>query len=219
MEGKTVLSTLRSRPGPLHDMYDVFAACAAVLVRGPRIVLLGFAGGGILAPLRAAGCRAPIEAVDRTRRGERVFRRLASDWCGEVRLIRAHADDWLRRSRARYDLIVEDLTVNGADGPTKPEVCVNSLPDLLDRRLAPGGVVVTNVLPVSGWTLRRLLTTMSAPHPQARVIHFLDWENRLLVAGTSLPPARILARRLGAVIDCIGSRMRGRFAVRTFHSS
>lgn len=218
MEGRTVLSTLRSRPGPLHDMYDVLAGCAALLAGGPRIVLLGFAGGGMLAPLRAAGCRLPVVAVDRSRGGEPTFRRLASGWCGDVRLDLGEAVHWLRRSRTGIDFIVEDLTVNGPGGPTKPDVCVSPLPELMRRRLARDGAVATNVLPIAGWTWRRLLRRMSSRHRRALIVHFLDWENRILLCGSSLPSARTLSHRLGVLMDCIGSRMRGRFSVRTLRA-
>jgi hypothetical protein len=199
-------------------MYDVVAGSAALLASGPRIVMLGFAGGGMIAPLRAAGCHLPVVAVDRSRRGEPTFRRLASGWCGDVRLDRGEAVDWLRRSRARMGLIVEDLTVNGAAGPTKPDVCLSPMPELMRRRLARGGVVVTNVLPMAGWTWRHLLTRMSSRHRRALVIHFLDWENRVLLCGSSLPPPRNLSHRLGMLMDCIGSRMRGRFSIRALRS-
>src|SRR5262249_25485667 len=58
VDGPDLVSHLRTTPGPTHGFFDLLAACAAAfapgdLARAPRVLLLGFAAGGILAPLRA----------------------------------------------------------------------------------------------------------------------------------------------------------------------
>ena len=53
LEGDAVLSRVMARPGPTHMPFDVLAACVAALSPGRRALLLGFAGGGTVAALRA----------------------------------------------------------------------------------------------------------------------------------------------------------------------
>ena len=100
LEGDVILSELLARPGPTHCLFDVLAACVAALAPGPRIALLGFAGGGIVAPLRAMGFPHAIEAVDLDPTGEKLFRELARHWAGEVRVARMDALEWLAREQA-----------------------------------------------------------------------------------------------------------------------
>lgn len=213
-EGRTVLSTIRTRPGPLHDLYDVMALAAMLLSRGPRIALLGFGGGGILAPLRAAGWTHPVEAVDRTDAGEPIFRDLAGGWCGRVKVHQGEAGAWLRGSRRTWDLFVEDLTVNGPGGVTKPPESLAALPRLMRERLHPEGAVVVNALPVPGWSWPRLQARLTRPFHDARLVLFPDYMNRLVLTGYRLPEAPSLSRLLRTGLRGIGSRMATRFSVR-----
>ncbi len=64
-----VLSEMRTSPGPTHSVFDVLAAALAVLAPNQRIGVLGFAGGGMLAPLRGLGVTGPVEAVALERTG------------------------------------------------------------------------------------------------------------------------------------------------------
>lgn len=215
MQGNTFLSKILSRPGPLHDLYDVMAVAVARLAPGPGIALLGFAGGGLIGPLRAAGCRAPIEAVDLSRAGEPIFRRLSADWCGSVRLSSMDAVEWLRRGNRRFDMIIEDLTVNSPAGPTKPAASIDPLPRLIRGRLARRGIALINVLPVPGFPIRELLNRIAEPFPDIREIEFTEFENCLLICGANLSPAREIGRLLRKSLVEVGSRMPGRFSVRT----
>ncbi len=215
MQGNTFLSKILSRPGPLHDLYDVMAVAVARLAPGPSIALLGFAGGGLIAPLRAAGCREPIAAVDLSRAGEPIFRRLSADWCGSVRLSCIDAAEWLRRGDRKFDMIIEDLTVNCPAGPTKPAASIDPIPRLLRDRLARGGVALINVLPVPGLSIGELLDRIADPFPDIRRIEFTEFENRLLICGANLSPAREISRLLRKSLVGMGSRMPGRFSVHT----
>ena len=65
LDGPDVLSEILDHPGPTDTMFDVLAACVAAFAPGPRVAILGFAGGGIVAPLRAMGFAAPTVAQGR----------------------------------------------------------------------------------------------------------------------------------------------------------
>jgi len=61
---------------------------------------------------------------------------------GTVRVRRDDAVRWLERRRAPFDLIVEDLSVIGPRGATKPTVSYGSLPRRMRAALGRGGVAL-----------------------------------------------------------------------------
>jgi spermidine synthase len=219
VEDDVVLSELLAKPGPTHALFDVLAACVAVLAPGPRFAMLGFAGGGIVAPLRALDFPHPVRAVDLSRDGEALFRELSSEWAGDVCLEIEDAADWLRRRRGRWDLILEDLSVPSPAGTVKPYASFDTLPGLIHRRLTSGGIALTNLLPLPGTSWDALTSRIAHPHRNALAVHFEEYENRFVVAGDSLPSAVHLSRRLGSALRSIGSGQCGRISVRTVFRS
>jgi len=213
-EGGLILSEILGFPGATDSLFDVLAAAVAALAPGPRLAMLGFAGGGVVAPLRAMGFGHPIRAVDLSLEGEAVFRSLSTPWCGDVRVDEAEASAWLQRQRAPYDTILEDLSAPVAGEITKPPVSLDVLPALMRRRLCPGGLVVTNVLPVPGQPWTRLLPHLAAPHGRAAVLTLEVWENRVLLASDALPTPREIGRRMRHVLRAIGSDEAEAFTVR-----
>ena len=110
VDGDAMLSKVLVEPGPTHSVLDVLAACVVTFTPGPSVALLGFAAGGMIAPLRAMGFESDLDAVDLWREGERCFRRLCGEWSGGVRFHCTDAAAWLRRGHRKYDLIVDDLS-------------------------------------------------------------------------------------------------------------
>jgi len=204
VEGDDVLSEILDHPGPTDTLFDVLAACIAAMTPGPRVAILGFAGGGIVAPLRGMGFTAPLTAVDLSLEGHRLFRELSGDWAGQVDVIKADAAQWLQRSKKSYDLILEDLSVPSSQESVKPVISLDTLPDLMRRRLRPGGIAVTNVLPVPGTAWMPLLEHLAAPFPQAQVLLPRQYVNRILLAGR-LPGPRETGRRIREALAHIGS--------------
>ncbi len=213
VDGRDILSEVLDHPGPTDTMFDVLAACIAALASGPRVVVLGFAGGGVVAPLRAMGFGTPLTAVDLSLRGERLFRELSGSWVGRVDVIRSDAASWLIRRRTRYDLILEDLSVPSTDEAVKPVISLDTLPELMQQRLRPRGIAVTNVLPVPGSPWRPVLEHLAAPFQRAHVVHLDDYVNRILLAG-ALPAAAAVSRALREALARIGSLQAGRLSVR-----
>jgi hypothetical protein len=209
-----IVSEVLRRPGPTHTLFDVLAACMAALAPGARAAVLGFAAGGIVAPLRAMGYGHPLAAVDLSLDGERLFRELSTPWAGQVRVERGEASAWLRTRRTHYDVVLEDLSAMTPRGVTKPDVSLEVLPALMRRRLTPRGLVVLNVLPVPGWSWRRLLAHLAAPYARAQVLVLEEWENRVLLLGDRLEPARTNSHRVRASLRAIGSEEAGAFSLR-----
>ena len=210
-----IVSEVLDHPGPTDSLFDVLAACVAALARGSRLAMLGFAGGGVVAPLRAMGYGHPIDACDLSLQGEPLFRELSAGWCGEVNVAQAEASAWLRAQRRRYDVILEDLSARVDGEITKPPVSLEVLPALMRRRLTPRGLAVMNVLPVPGRPWTRLLPHLAAPFAEARVLVLDGWENRVLLLGDALEPAAACSRRITRMLEAVGSAEAGAFSVRT----
>jgi hypothetical protein len=208
-----VLSEIAAAPGPTDSLFDVLAAAVAALAPGPRVGLLGFAGGGLVAPLRAMGFGHPLLAVDLSLAGHRLFRELSGPWAGQVEVQEADALAWLARQRRPFDLLLEDLSVATSAGVTKPGVSLGPLPALVCRRLAPRGVAVTNVLPVPGLPWREVEARILDGHAHALRILPLEYENRILVAGRALETAAVVSRRLRRFLAAIGSDQARRIRV------
>jgi len=215
VHGSYVLSELPHHPGPTHSVFDLFAAAAAAFSPGGALVLLGFAAGGMVAPLRALGLDDRVEGVDLELLGAKVFARVARDWAGAVRVIRMDAEKYLRRRTRPAACIVEDLSIQlGARRVEKPEVCFQGLPRQVAGRLAPDGLAVFNLFPTGGRSWASLERAVAEPFAEARVVRLHGFDNRVVLAGRSLPAAREVRKRLDAMLTLIGSRLAGAFSVR-----
>jgi spermidine synthase len=215
VEDDVVLSEILARPGPTHSLFDVLAAAVAVFAPGPRFAMLGFAGGGMIAPLRAMGCPFPVHAVDLSREAEPLFRELSTDWSGDVALDADDADAWLRKRRGGFDVIVEDLSVPSPVGTIKPYVSFATLPERIRSGLRPGGVAIINLLPLPGTEWEAMYARVSSGYRRAIAVHLADYENRILLAGDALPEARESGRRLREPLRAIGSDMQRQLRLRT----
>ncbi len=209
-----VISELRTAPGPTHSVFDVLAALIAVLKPAGRMGMLGFAGGGMMAPLAAMGWEPVFDAVDLDRDAFKLFGKHCPHWAGRVNWHHAEAAAWLRRQRPDFGLLLDDLSVPLAGDVFKPAVCWETLPAVIRSRLRPGGIALFNLLLSPGDVWSKALPRVTGEFPEARLIRLDDFENRLLVAGKGLPSARVLSARLGWMLRRIRSRQAGRFQVR-----
>ncbi len=209
-----VLSEIRSTPGPTDSLFDVLAVAIAALSPGPRAALLGFAGGGVVAPLRACGFGHPLAAVDLSLEGETLFRSLAGPWALDIHVDEGDAATWLRRRRRAWHAILEDLSVQTPLGVTKPPVSLDELPTLMRKRVTSKGVAITNVLPVPGISWRVLLDTLAAPWSHAVVVHLEEYENRVLVGSEAPLDARRISADLKRHLEAIGSDQASTLSVR-----
>jgi len=215
IEDDVVLSEILSQPGPTHSLFDVLAAAVPALAPGPRFAMLGFAGGGMIAPLRAVDWLHPVHAVDLSDEAEPLFRELSGGWAGEVTLDKQDAERWLRGQRGKFDVIVEDLSVPSPIGTVKPYVSFDTLPQRILARLKPNGVVITNLLPMPGTEWEAMYARISSSYARATAIHLDDYENRIVIAGNTIPETRELGRRLRAVLAPLESDMLRQLRLRT----
>lgn len=215
----SVLSELLNQPGPTHSLFDVLAACIAALASGPRIGLLGFAAGGLMAPLRAMGCPTVIHAVDLQETGYRCFRDVSRQWGGDVCFTKADAVTWLEDQATPFDLLMEDLSVPVEGDVEKPRVSWEVLPALIRRRLRPGGVAVINVLPSAEFAWPEFLPRFLAAGETAQMVLLKRFQNRVLIHGRGGSSALQVSRELRAALSSIRSRQAGEISVRTVRGS
>ena len=209
-----VLSELRTSSGPTHSVFDVLAAIIAVLAPLGRIGVLGFAGGGMMAPLRCLGVDSVIDSVDLDRAGYDLFRRHCPEWVSGVNWEKADAVAWLHRQPRAFSLLMDDLSVPENGDVFKPAISWNGLPKLIRQRLHSRGVGVFNLLPPPGGIRNYDLKRVAGLFGVARIIYLDEFENRILVTGSVLPPARELGLRLRHSLQRLRSRQAGRIHVR-----
>ena len=209
-----VISELRTSPGPTHSVFDVLAAVIAVLTPRGRIGMMGFAGGGMMAPLRALGVASVIDSVDLDRAGYDLFNKHCPDWTGGVNWQRADAVAWLRQQPRAFGLLMDDLSVPQGCDVFKPDISWIVLPALIRRRLRRGGFGVFNLMPASGGNWNSDLTRIVKMFGTARIITLDEFENQILVAGDTLPTAREIGVQLRRSLRSIRSRQAGRIHVR-----
>jgi spermidine synthase len=210
-----VITELRTSSGPTHSVADVLAALIKVLKPEGRIGVLGFAGGGMQAPLCALGVETKVEAVDLDRTGWDLFRWHCPKWVRRVNWKKADAVKWLRVHPADFDLLVEDLSVPEGGDVFKPPITWDVLPPLMRDRLARGGIAVFNLMPPAGGVWLSEVRRIARIFGKARIVSFDDFTNRILVAGKSLPPVRELGAVLRAALRMIGSCQAERIHLRT----
>lgn len=213
-----VISELRSSPGPTHSVFDVLAALIAVLAPAGRLGVLGFAGGGMVAPLQALGVEAMIDSVDLDRAGYDLFCQHCPGWTRRVNWQQADALAWLRRQPAEFGLLLDDLSVPHNGDVVKPAISWQVLPALICRRLRPRGLAVFNLLPPPDGQWKPNLQRIAGLFKTARIVHFHEFENRILVAGDDLPTARELGRRLRNALHPLCSRQAKRIQVTLLRS-
>jgi SAM-dependent methyltransferase len=215
IQDDAILSEILARPGATDEWFDVLAACVAVLSPEGSFLMLGFAGGGVVAPLRALGFPGPLVALDTSADGEAIFRELSNSWAGEVAVHRADAAAWLETAEHGFDLILEDLSVPSSAGVVKPPVCLDELPSLIARRLRPGGTAIFNLLRPPAMSWKECTGKVTEPFGEARVVLDGEYQNRIVLASDALPASGILAGDLRRSLRSIGSERANGVQVRS----
>ena len=209
-----VISEMLTSAGPTHSVFDVLAALISVLAPSGRVGVLGFAGGGMMAPLAALGVDRVIDSVDLDQESHALFCRHCPAWAGRIAWENADAEAWLQRQPPDFSLLMDDLSVPCDGDVTKPAISWEVLPGAMRGRLRTGGITIANLLPPSGGHWEPALSQMARGSGTARIIRLDDFLNRILVAGDDLPSARWLGVRLRAALRQIRSRQAGRIHVR-----
>jgi spermidine synthase len=184
------------RPGALltGSVWDALAAPLAWLApeRRRRLLLLGLGGGSAARILRALAPRARIVGVELDAEVVRLARRHLDLGALGIEVVVGDARRYLERARERFDLVIEDVFLGPARSERKPGWL--PLPGLAHaaRRLAGGGLLVSNSLDESAAVARALRALL----PALVRIELPGWDNRVFVAG----PRGLCARALRGAI-------------------
>jgi len=196
-------------------VWDALVAPLAWLppARRNSVLILGLGGGSAARVVRALAPRARIVGVERNADVVRAARRhLGLDALG-VEVVVADALAYLRAARGRFDAVLEDVFVGQGRRVRKPDWLPDPGLPLAARRVAPGGLLVTNALDEFQVSAAVLSTIFAA-----RVGIAIDgWDNRILVAGPRALSARQLRAALAA--DPLLAPTLPRLALRTLPSA
>ncbi len=216
VQNGSVLSEVLAKPGATDSVFDVLAAAIHVFSPGDRAGILGFAAGGMIAPLRAMGGGHRLSGVDLDRFGYELFCDMSSAWQGDVQFTQTDAVKWLRSQRGKFDLLLEDLSIGRNGDVFKPDVSIDTLPALIESRLKAGGVAVFNLLPPDKWTWAEMMAKVCEPFEFGVQILFESFYNRVVVlSNKALPSARGVSRLLRTELNWIDSEMEMDISVRS----
>ena len=176
--------------------------------------MLGFAGGGMMAPLRAMGGEHVVSACDLAGEGHEIYQSLATGWGGEVRFDQMEATRWMRGQRRKFDALVEDLSVPVEGDVVKPEVSWRVLPRLMEQKLQPTGVSVMNLLPTPDVTWGEMIEACRWSGRPGVIVEFGQYFNRILIQGEAVGEARSAGAMLRKALCGIGSRTAVRISVK-----
>ncbi len=156
--------------------------------RRRRVLVLGLGGGSVARVIRALAPAARVVGVERSPEVLTAARRwLDLDQLG-VEVVVADAQAYLEASQHRFDLVVEDVFVGRGRAVRKPDWLPEPGIALAARRLARGGLLVSNTIDESAHVARALHRRF----PALLSVEVEDFDNRVLVAGTSRLEARAL---------------------------
>jgi spermidine synthase len=180
------------RPGTAStgSVWDAIAApLLALPVRRRRsVLLLGLGGGSAARLVRALAPESHIVGVEYDAEVVRVARReLDLDSIG-IEIVTDDARAFLGRETRRFDMVIEDVFIGSGDDVHKPDWLPTPGHQLAARRVAPGGLLVSNALDEAA-DVSRVLHTL---FPGQLRITIEDFDNRVFAAG----PASLCARSL-----------------------
>lgn len=175
---------------------NLAAACLLRPGGTPRSVLmLGLAGGTAMRVLRhlLPDCR--LTAVEIDKRIVALARRwMQLDALG-IEVIAADAYAWLSGQRRRFDVVIDDVYLAGAEDVYRPDNWGARQFALARRAVAPGGLLAANLVTGPGHRAvqSRVRQLFRGSMPVVRSITTPDSLNETLVGGTGVSSRRALA--------------------------
>jgi len=181
----------QARSGPV---WEALAAPLAWLPprRRRRILLLGLGGGSAARLARALAPRARIVGVEIDPEVVRAAREALDLDALELEVAVADARTWLSSARERFDAVIEDVFVGEGRAVRKPDWLPEPGLGAAARRVAPGGLLVSNALDEAAAVGR----AVGRRFPAAVEIALARYDNRIHVGG----PGGLDARGLRAAV-------------------
>jgi len=201
------------RPGEAltGSVWDALALPLAWLppARRRSVLILGLGGGSAARLARQVAPRCRIVGVETSSEVIEAARRWFDLDALDVEVVHGCARQQLRRSRATYDAIIEDVFVGRGRAVHKPDWLPEPGLAAAARRLRPGGLLISNALDEAPDVARQ----MRALFPSMVRIGIEGYDNQVVVGG----PAPLSARDLRAAARAhpLLSRALGRLRLRS----
>jgi spermidine synthase len=197
------------RPGT-GSVWDALVA-PLLLLPPPRrrsVLILGLGGGSAARIVRALAPQAEIVGVELDGEVVRAAREhFDLDELG-IRVVESDAKSYLARTKRQFDAIFEDIFVGSARTIRKPDWLPSPGLGIASKRLARGGLLVSNTIDESA----EVAAEMRRLHPATLAIDIEDYDNRILVGGPSVINGRMLRAAVARdrVLSSTVSRLRFR---------
>lgn len=190
----TLASYYRPGAATTGSVWDAIAAPILALEPGRRrsALVLGLGGGSAARMIRTLASRAHIVGVELDAEVVAAAREHFDLDALGLEIVQGDALSVLRRERRRFDVVIEDVFVGTNRHVRKPEGFPLPGLALAWRRVAPGGVLISNTIH-EGPAVARALRGI-APDRTLVSVGVRDYYNHILALG---PPA-LQARRLRA---------------------
>lgn len=177
--------------------WDNLAAACLLRQTGPprSVLMLGLAGGTTMRTLRHLLPKTRLTAVEI----DPQIISLAKHWMEldelQIEVVRADAYEWLRRSRRRFDVVIDDVYLAGAEDVYRPGNWGAEQFDLARRAVAKGGLLAANLVTGKGHRAvqSRVRQLFRDAWPEVRSVTTRDSLNETLVGGAEVAGHRALA--------------------------
>jgi len=187
------------RPGEIATLCVWDAIAAPILWLPPerrrRILILGLGGGSIARLARALAPDAEILGIELDPDVVRLAREHFELDALEIEVETTDALGWLEsapKDRGRYDVILEDIFIGEGDDVHKPDWIPEPAHRLAWKRLARGGVFVSNTLDEHA----RVASAMREHFPSVVSVETEDYDNQVLVGGAAGLTGKALRARV-----------------------
>ncbi|MGJ8642593.1 MAG: spermidine synthase [Luteolibacter sp.] len=162
--------------------------------RPKSILMLGVAGGTAHRTLRHLLPDVELTGIDLD--GELIELAKEEMDLSETgaRIVIADAYSWMQKNRRKFDVIIDDLYLAGEEDVFRAEECDGDWLSLVQKSLAPGGILALNLVTGSGHRAKQTATRkrLAALFPTVRSLTTPDSLNEVLAAGeTVATPARL----------------------------
>ena len=138
-------------------VWDILTLPALYSPRAPDTVLmLGVGGGAAIRQINAVISPRHLTGIELDPVHIHVARKFFGCSAANVDLIEADALKWTRKSRARFDWVIDDLFLDAIDDPQRPVAVDADWLRQLEARVGPKGLLVQNHL--SPALARRVVT-------------------------------------------------------------
>ncbi|MCB1693698.1 MAG: hypothetical protein KDI19_13100 [Pseudomonadales bacterium] len=164
-------------------VWDILTLPALYAERLPRSALmLGVGGGAVIRQLREVMPSLPVTGVELDPVHIEVARRFFGCTGDGIELVERDAAAWVKQSRRRFDLVIDDLYLDGVGDPERPCGLDDHFFNRLVRATAAGGVLVQNCLSpaIARETLARYRSMIVRDFASALLFTVDHYENGIL---------------------------------------